>query len=126
MSVISKYFQVNHTELTGVCVYFLFDSADFIFQVLHFHAPFSLFVFYFGNLILFHVNYQLEAELARLHDEQIVLQEKLTKDAAAIETLERLLTTCRKDTLDQKLATQTTLGEVNLLREKITALQDKL
>jgi len=86
----------------------------------------SLFVFYFGNFIVFHVNNQLEVELARLRDEQIVLQEKLTKDAEAIETLERLLTTCRKDTLDHKLANQTTLAEVNLLREKITALQDKL
>jgi hypothetical protein len=126
LSVISKYFQVNYTELTGVCVYFLCDSADFIFQVFHFHALFSLFVFYCGNFIVFFVNNQLEAELARLHDEQIVLQEKLTKDAEAIETLERLLTTCRKDTLDQKLANQKTLEEVNVLHEKITALQDKL
>jgi len=124
--VISKYFQVNHTELTGVCIYCMCVSADFIFQVFHFHSLFSLFVFYFGNLIVFRVNNQLEAELARLRDEQIVLQEKLTKDAEAIETLERLLTTCRKDTLDQKLANQTTLEEVNRLREKITALQDKL
>jgi hypothetical protein len=101
------------------------DSADLIFQVFHFHALFSLLVFYFGN-ILFHVNNQMEAELARLRDEQIVLQEKLTKDAEAIETLERLLTTCRKDTLDQKLANQTKLEEVSVLREKITALQGKL
>ena len=64
--------------------------------------------------------------MARLRDEQIVLQEKLTKDAEANETLERLLTTCRKDTLNQKCANQKTLEEVNQLREKITALQDKL
>ena len=92
----------------------------------HFHALFNLFVFDFANFILFHVNNQLEAELARLRDEQIVLQKKLTKDSESIETLERLLTTCRKDTLDQKLANQETLAEVNLLREKITALQGKL
>jgi len=126
VSVISKYFQVNRTKLAGVCVYFLCDSADFIFQIFHFHALFNLLVFYCGNFIVFHVNNQLEAELARLRDEQIVLQEKLTKDAEALETLERLLATCRKDTLDQKLANQTTLEEVNLLREKITALQNKL
>jgi chromosome segregation ATPase len=82
-------------------------------------------VFYFGNFIVFFVN-QLEAELARLRDQQIVLQEKLTKDSEAIETFERLLTTCRQDTLSHKVANQTTLAEVNMLREKITALQDKL
>ena len=125
MSVISKYFQVNHTELTGVCVYFLCDSVGFIFQVIHFHALFNLLAFYCGNFIVFLVN-QLEAELARLHDEQIVLQEKLTKDAETVKTLERLVKTCRKDTLNQKLENQTMLEEVNLLREKITALQDKL
>ena len=64
--------------------------------------------------------------MARLHDEQIVLQEKLTKDGESIETLEKLLSSCRKDTLDQKLANQDMLAEVSILREKITALQEKL
>jgi predicted nucleic acid-binding Zn-ribbon protein len=81
---------------------------------------------YFGNTIVFHANNQLEAELARLRDEQIVLQEKLTKDGESIETLERLLSSCRKDTLDQKLVNQEMLAEVNILRQKIAALQDKL
>jgi hypothetical protein len=97
-----------------------------LFQVFHIHVLINVLVFYFGNFVVFYVNNQLEAELARLRDEQIVLQEKLTKDAEAIETLERLLTTCRTDTLNQKVANQTTLAEVNLLREKITALQGKL
>jgi hypothetical protein len=118
--------QINHTELTGFCVYFLCDSADFIFQVFHIHVLYNALVFYFGNFIVFFVNNQLEVDLARLRDEQIVLQEKLTKDAEAIETLERLLTTCRQDTLNHKVSNQTTLAEVNMLREKITALQDKL
>jgi len=125
VSVISKYFQVNHTELTGVCVYFLCDSAGFIFQVFHFHALFNLLAFYCGNFIVCLVN-QLETELARLRDEHIVLQEKLTKDAEEIETFERLLATCRKDKLDQKCANQTKQEEVNLLREEVTALQHKL
>ena len=64
--------------------------------------------------------------MGRLHDEHIVLQEKLTKDAETIETLERLLATSRKDKLDQQLANQTKLEEVNLLHEEIAALQEKL
>jgi hypothetical protein len=64
--------------------------------------------------------------LARLRDEQEALQEQLIKDHKSIESLENLLSSCRKETLDQKLANQESQAEVNSLRQKIADVQEKL
>ena len=55
---------------------------------------------------------QLETELARLRDDQELLQEKSTKDHEAIQTLENLLSSCRQETLNQKVANQETQKEI--------------
>jgi hypothetical protein len=64
--------------------------------------------------------------LAQLRDEQKLLQEQLTKDHKSVETLESLLSSCRKETCDEKLANQETQAEVNSLRQKIADMQKKL
>lgn len=64
--------------------------------------------------------------MARLLDEQQALQEQLTKDRKSIESLENLLSSCRKETFDQKLANQGTQAEVNSLCQKIADMQKKL
>lgn len=70
--------------------------------------------------------YQLETELARLRDEQETLLEQLTKDHKSMEALENLLSSCRKETFDQKLANQEAQAELNSLRQKIVDMQEKL
>ncbi|KAJ9592861.1 hypothetical protein L9F63_015439, partial [Diploptera punctata] len=72
------------------------------------------------------VKMQLETELARLRDEQEILQEQSARDHQAIETLENLLSSCQQETFDQKVTSQSTQKEVDSLRRKITELQDKL
>ncbi|KDR21241.1 centrosomal protein of 135 kDa isoform X2 [Zootermopsis nevadensis] len=72
------------------------------------------------------IKMRLESELARLLDEQQALQEQLTKDRKSIESLENLLSSCRKETFDQKLANQGTQAEVNSLCQKIADMQKKL
>jgi hypothetical protein len=64
--------------------------------------------------------------LARLREEQEVLREKLTKDHESNATQENLQSSCRKETLDQKLAHQETQAEVNSLHQKIADMKEKL
>jgi seryl-tRNA synthetase len=68
----------------------------------------------------------LETELARLREEQEVLREKLTKGHDSVATLENLLSSCRKETLDQKLAHEETQAELKSLHQKIADMKEKL
>ena len=69
---------------------------------------------------------QLETELARLRDDQELLQEQTARDHESIQSLENLLSSCRQETLDQKMANQEIHQEVSSLRKKMGELQEKL
>lgn len=64
--------------------------------------------------------------MARLRDEQDVLHEKLTKGHDSIATLENILSSCRKEMLDQKLAHEETQAELKSLQLKIADMKEKL
>jgi hypothetical protein len=64
--------------------------------------------------------------LTKLHDEQEVLLEKLTKGHESVATLENLLSSSRKETLDHKLSHQETEGELKSLHHKLADMKEKL
>jgi hypothetical protein len=55
-----------------------------------------------------------------------VLHEKLTKGHDSIATLENILSSCRKEMLDQKLAHEETQAELKSLQLKIADMKEKL
>jgi hypothetical protein len=69
---------------------------------------------------------QLETELAQLRDEQGVLRDNLTKGHESVATLENLLSSSRKETLDQKLLYQERERELTRLHLELADMKGKL
>nr|CAD7432575.1 unnamed protein product [Timema monikensis] len=72
------------------------------------------------------VKIHLESELSRLREELEIMQQHVTKDRAAVSSLEDMLANSRHEAVEQRAANQSLQAQVAQLQTNITDLQEKL
>nr|CAD7605616.1 unnamed protein product [Timema genevievae] len=72
------------------------------------------------------VKIQLESELSRLREELEIMQQHVSKDRAAVSSLEDMLANSRHEAVEQRAANQCLQAQIAQLQTNITDLQEKL